>query len=89
MATYKVVPKPGCKDCHGSGEVSGDWVDYGSTQVQLPATWCECVTDQLPEEFDDVRDDIELVGELSEEDENQNKENIENVYEANKDLLEE
>lgn len=59
---YKIIPVAGCKDCHGTGEVA-DWVDYGSTTVPMYST-CWCVDDQLPEEFDCMHDEIELVSEL-------------------------
>jgi hypothetical protein len=57
---YKIKPKSDCSMCHGSGECSGDWVPYGSTNVQLPATLCDCVIDQLPEVFYDKRDEVEI-----------------------------
>lgn len=51
---YEVTPNPDCKSCHGEGWVEGDWVDYGSTRVQLPADFCDCVLEQLPEDFDGI-----------------------------------
>lgn len=59
MTTYRITPKPGCPYCYSTGEVT-DWVDYGSTQVALRSA-CECVTDQLPESFDDRQDGFEIV----------------------------
>lgn len=47
-----VYPKRNCKGCFGNGFVSGDWVDYGSTKAQLPDEYCDCVLDQLPEDYD-------------------------------------
>ena len=37
--------KAGCSGCRG-GEAAGDWVPYGSTHVQLPTTWCDCVLER-------------------------------------------
>ncbi len=47
----KIHPKEDCKQCSGTGLVSGDWVDYGSTQTQLPEEYCDCVLEQLPEDY--------------------------------------
>ena len=47
----KIKPVPGCKYCHGSGEVY-DIVPYGSTVAYLPSI-CICVEDQIPDDFDD------------------------------------
>lgn len=47
----KITPKVDCKSCHGRGLVSGDWVDYGSTKAQLPDEYCDCVIEQLPEDY--------------------------------------
>lgn len=55
---YKIKPKPGCKYCHGTGDVY-DAVPYGSTTAWLPSL-CDCVCDQIPEDFDDRHDDIEV-----------------------------
>ena len=54
----KIVPKKDCKQCLGEGYVSGDWVDYGSTQTQMPDDYCDCVLEQLP---DDYSGEIEIV----------------------------
>lgn len=56
---YKITPLADCKACHGSGTVY-DIVDYGSTTAELPSG-CSCVDEQLPEEFDDSIDEIEIV----------------------------
>jgi hypothetical protein len=34
-----------CEFCNDTGVVPGDWVEYGSTMVQLPDTFCECQED--------------------------------------------
>ena len=57
MKKMKIQPDPNCKLCMGTGETF-DWVDYGSTQVKLDSL-CECVLDQLPDDFDD-QDMIDL-----------------------------
>ena len=57
---YKTKPKSNCSSCHGTGERPGDYVPYGSTNVQLPATLCDCVTDQLPDAFNDLIDEVEI-----------------------------
>ena len=57
---YKIKPLPSCSFCHGTGECPGDYVPYGSTNVQLPATLCDCVTDQLPDVFNDLIDEVEI-----------------------------
>ena len=56
---YKVTANPNCKYCHGSGTVY-DTVPYGSTTASLPSN-CNCVEEQLPEEFDDQVDEVEVV----------------------------
>ncbi len=48
----QVMPKENCETCHGEGFVSGDWVDYGSTKTQLPDEYCDCILEQLPEDYD-------------------------------------
>lgn len=47
------MPKKDCNSCHGSGFVSGDWVDYGSTKTQLPDDFCDCILEQLPDDYDE------------------------------------
>lgn len=49
---FNIYPKENCKSCYGTGFVSGDWVDYGSTKAQLPDEYCDCILDQLPEDYD-------------------------------------
>ena len=56
---YKVTPNPGCKHCRGSGTVY-DTVPYGSTTAQMPSD-CSCIEEQLPEEFDEMVDEIEII----------------------------
>lgn len=48
----KIIPEKDCNGCQGVGLVSGDWVDYGSTKTQLPDEYCNCVLEQLPEDYD-------------------------------------
>ena len=47
-----ITPKISCPACHGDGYIEGDWVDYGSTKTQLPSDFCDCVFEQLPEDYD-------------------------------------
>jgi len=54
----KIKPDPNCAMCKGTGEVF-DWVDYGSTQVKLPSL-CDCVQDQIPDDFDERYGVIDL-----------------------------
>ncbi len=55
--TIKITPVPGCRNCNGQGIVN-DYVPWGDTHVPMPST-CDCVTDQIPEEYEDC--EIELV----------------------------
>ena len=59
MITHKITPNPNCKFCHGSGTVY-DIVDYGSTTASMPSD-CGCVDEQLPEDFDYLTDEVEIV----------------------------
>jgi len=56
---YKITPNPKCKVCHGSGSEANN-VPWGSTYA---TEWllCDCISEQLPEEFDDAKDEIEVV----------------------------
>mgnify|MGYP001559827448 FL=1 len=56
---YKITAVFTCKFCHGSGTVY-DTVPYGSTTAQMPSD-CDCVKQQLPEEFDYLVDEVEIV----------------------------
>lgn len=58
MTIYKITPEANCKFCHGRGDVA-EHHPWGSTFATEYLT-CECVLDQLPEEFDDYRDTIEI-----------------------------
>jgi hypothetical protein len=58
MTTYTITPEPACPYCHGSGTVY-DTVDYGSTTAQLES-WCNCVEVQIPGDYDDRIDEIEI-----------------------------
>jgi len=66
MTKLAITAKQGCKYCHGTGFVS-DWVDYGSTSVPLDST-CDCVTEQLPDDYDDDYDVIPAEGAYQEDD---------------------
>ncbi len=59
MTIYKVTPLASCKFCRGSGTVY-DIVDWGSTTASMPSD-CECIDEQLPEEFDYLVDEVEIV----------------------------
>ena len=59
MTTYKITPNPNCPFCHGTGTVY-DNVPYGSTTASMPGD-CNCVDEQLPEEFDCQFDEVEIV----------------------------
>lgn len=61
MSKITLHADPNCIHCLGSGEFEGDWVDYGSTRAQLPSEPCECILEQLPEDFDDW-ENVEIVG---------------------------
>jgi len=59
MTIYKITPDPNCPICRGSGEVY-EHHPYGSTTA-TETLWCDCMVEQLPEEWDDWNDEIELV----------------------------
>jgi len=59
MTTYKITANEDCHYCHGSGTVY-DSVPYGSTTADMPST-CGCVEEQVPEEFNDFTDEIEVI----------------------------
>jgi hypothetical protein len=52
MDTQKITPRAGCRYCHATGLVF-DVVDYGSTTARLES-YCECVTDQLTNDDNDI-----------------------------------
>lgn len=56
---YTLHAVKNCRYCHGSGTVY-DTVDYGSTTAQMSSD-CDCAFDQLPESFDDLTDDYEII----------------------------
>ena len=56
---YKITAVSTCKSCHGEGTVY-EYHPYGNT-VAAEALTCDCVTEQLPEEFDDMVDEIEVI----------------------------
>lgn len=55
---YKITAKSDCKGCHGTGTCY-DIVDWGSESVQMQSI-CECVVEQLPDDFDDFCDEIDV-----------------------------
>lgn len=59
MTTYKITADSNCKFCHGSGTVT-EYHPYGSTVAAENLT-CDCVTEQLTEEFNDYTDEIEVI----------------------------
>lgn len=56
---YKVTPKSNCRWCHGSG-TTAEHHPWGSTYA-TEYLICECVSEQLPESFDDYKDEVEVV----------------------------
>ena len=61
---YNVEAKVSCKYCHGSGAVT-DYVPYGSTSVPMQTT-CDCFVDNLPDDFDDDWDEVDMVVQANE-----------------------
>ena len=55
MTTYTIYAKQSCRGCRGRGYVT-DYVPWGSTSVPMD-TECDCAFDDLPEDFDDEKDD--------------------------------
>lgn len=55
---YKIIPVSTCKYCHGTGEVA-EHHPYGSTYATEYLV-CDCVLEQLPEDFEDGKDDFEI-----------------------------
>jgi hypothetical protein len=58
MTIYKIQADPNCKSCHGSGTVV-EYHPYGSTVAGESLT-CDCVMEQLPEEYDSLRDTVDV-----------------------------
>lgn len=58
MTTYLIPPIENCKFCHGTGEVH-EAHPYGSTYA-IETLICDCVLKQLPEDFEDSRDMVEI-----------------------------
>lgn len=56
---YKIAPKENCPTCHGSGEFGQPLEAWGITVTEYLI--CDCVLDQLPDGFDEKKDDIEIV----------------------------
>ena len=50
--TIEIMADANCKACRGTGLIM-DWVDYGSTQVSMPAI-CDCIFEQVPEGLEDA-----------------------------------
>lgn len=55
---YKVKPDSKCKYCYGTGTVSESH-PYGSAYATEYLT-CDCVLEQLPEEFNDNEDEVKI-----------------------------
>lgn len=55
---YKITPLSNCRFCHGTGEVA-EYHPYGSTYATEYLV-CDCVLEQLPEDFEDGKDDFEI-----------------------------
>jgi len=55
---YKITPLANCKFCHGHGVVT-EWHPDGDT-VAGEDLICDCILEQLPEEYKD-EDDIEVI----------------------------
>lgn len=58
MTTYKVTPNPTCKYCRGTDTVT-EYHPWGNTTAAEELT-CECVYDNLPEEFNSDWDKVEI-----------------------------
>lgn len=58
MTTYTIAPVANCKYCYGSGTICEPH-PYGST-VAYETLTCDCVTEQLPEEYNERQDWIEI-----------------------------
>lgn len=54
---YRITPLADCKFCHGRGIVT-EYHPYGNT---VPDLLCDCVVEQLPKEFDDFKDGVEVI----------------------------
>lgn len=56
---YVIAAQENCKSCHGYGTVT-EYHPWGSTIAGEDLT-CDCVLEQLPEDFDDIHDTIEVI----------------------------
>ncbi len=56
---YRIEANANCKYCHGHG-TTAEHHPWGSTYATEYLV-CECVSEQLPEQFDDYKDEIEVV----------------------------
>jgi len=50
MTTLKIYPNPHWGMCHGTGQIA-EQHPYGST-IAIEYLLCDCVIEQLPEDFD-------------------------------------
>lgn len=55
---FSITPLPNCRFCYGTGEVA-ERHPYGSTYATEYLT-CDCVLEQLPEDFQDGKDEVEI-----------------------------
>lgn len=63
MTVYQITPISNCKVCHGTGLVT-EYHPYGST-VAAEYLTCDCVLEQLPEDFDDYTDEVDITAEYA------------------------
>ena len=60
MTTYKIAPVDNCRFCHGTGMVT-EYHPWGNTTAAEYLT-CDCCLEQLPEEYNELTDDFEVIG---------------------------
>ena len=60
MTIYKISPIDGCQFCRGTGTVT-EYHPWGNTTA-AEYLICDCVIEQLPEEYDDRTDEIDVIG---------------------------
>lgn len=57
--TYTLAPIPNCPFCHGGGTVSNNVLLGEATYTEI--FYCDCVTSQLPEEFNPYMDEVVIM----------------------------